>query len=90
MSPLVALGSIGVGLVWGWLLGSLTGRIHRPWTTGVSAALATGVVATCAALLAGPRPLALLLGAVALAALLHAGWRGELARQAARRSRPLF
>lgn len=38
------LGTMGLGLVWGWLIGSLMRRVHRPWKTILSVLLATMVV----------------------------------------------
>ena len=88
MSPVIALGSVGIGMVWGWLLGSFAGRVRHPFRTGIAAGLATAAVAGGCFLLAGSRPLPLLLGATALAALLHAGWRQQLARRVGLRSGP--
>ena len=41
MGILTAFGSIGLGLVWGWLLGKFDSRIARPGVVGLSLAGAT-------------------------------------------------
>jgi hypothetical protein len=67
-------GGIGIGLVWGWLIG---GRRWSPLSVGAWL-LTAMVVAAEATLLAGPRVAVPLLGAVVVAATLHAAWRHEL------------
>ena len=75
------LGSVGFGLVWGWLLGSLGGRVRRPqlvgWATGAATLLAAAVVRWSA----DRRALWLFLGAAGLSLLFHLGWREELRRR---------
>ena len=75
------LGSVGIGLVWGWLLGSLYGRVRWPLRTGLAATASTlalglpvlwftdwpGVIACGASILC--------------AALAHVLWRQALRRQ---------
>lgn len=75
------LGSAGLGLVWGWLLGSLGGRVRRRQLVGLSASAATLVVSAVVLWLADARALALFLGAATLALLLHLGWRQDLRRR---------
>ena len=69
-------GSIGIGLVWGWLL---AGRRGSPTTECILFA-STILVAVEAALLAGPYVVAPLLGGVLGAGLLHATWLRHLRR----------
>ena len=38
------LGCTGLGLVWGWLIGSLYCRVYRPWKTILLVLLATIVI----------------------------------------------
>lgn len=67
-------GSVGMGLMWGWLAGSLEGRVLRPWRTVLAVGLATLVMATPAAWFQGGTGL-LGFGVAALTAgLLHLIW----------------
>jgi hypothetical protein len=85
MSFLSALGSLGIGLVWGWLAARITVRPPRlalknlkPWI-----ALAAGSAAlwgTLAAALGWRLALAFLAGA-AIAYLIHQSWRRRLRRR---------
>jgi biotin transporter BioY len=75
------LGSIGLGLVWGWLMGSLSGQGRRLLRNGLALSTATLAFAIEVFLLAGWRPLALFLGAAASALFLHVLWRRELCRR---------
>jgi hypothetical protein len=77
------LGSIGVGLVWGWLL---AGRRASPSTVVVLIA-ATMLVVAEAALLAGPHVVPPLLGAALGTGLIRATWRARRAPQLAARTR---
>lgn len=72
------LGSAGLGLVWGWLLGTKSGRRHRPWLTILALLAATGLVAGETWLLVGPQPAPIFLGAVIAGALLQLAWRRAL------------
>jgi membrane protein implicated in regulation of membrane protease activity len=75
------LGSIGLGLVWGWLMGSLSSRGRRLLRNGLALSTATFIFAIEVFLLAGWRAVALFLGAAASALLLHVLWRRELRRR---------
>jgi len=75
------IGSVGFGLVWGWLLGSLGGRVQRPQLVGWSAGAATLVVAAVVRWYTDRRSLWFFLGAAGLSLLLHLGWREELRRR---------
>lgn len=75
------LGSVGIGLVWGWLLGNLEGRVRRPLVVGWSTSLATLLLATLVLMFTDRRALWLFLGAAALSLLLHLAWRQELRRR---------
>jgi hypothetical protein len=75
------LGSVGIGLVWGWLLGNLGGRVRRPQLVGWSTSLATLLVATLVLMFTDRRALWFFLGATALSLLLHLAWRQELRRR---------
>jgi hypothetical protein len=72
------LGSASTGLGWGWLMGSLGGRVHRPLLDGLALSAATLLLAIEVFVLVDWRALALFLGAAGLALLLHLGWRREL------------
>ena len=75
------LGSMGLGLVWGWLMGSLSGRGGRLLLNGLALSTATLVFAIEVFLLAGWRALALFLVAAASTLLLHVLWRRELRKR---------
>jgi hypothetical protein len=75
------LGSIGLGLVWGWLMGSLSGRGRRLLLNGLALSTATLVFAIEVFLLAGWRALVIFLGAAASALFLRVLWRRELRKR---------
>lgn len=75
------LGSMGLGLVWGWLMGGLSGRGGRLLLNGLALSTATLVFAIEVFLLAGWRALAPFLGAAAFALLLHVLWRRDLRKR---------
>lgn len=75
---IAALGSVGLGLVWGWLLGMLGGRRPRPMRNGLILGIASLLPAAQLLLLVNWRALALFGGAVAVAFLLHLGWLRRL------------
>lgn len=70
-------GGIGIGLVWGWLIG---GRRWSPPSASVWS-LVSATLAAEAALLAGPGVAVALLGAAVVAAALHAAWSYQLRQQ---------
>ncbi len=75
---LVILGCVGVGAVWGWLIGKLDGTSPSPVRKVLAVGLATLLLAIEIFILAEWRALAFFLGAAALALLIHLGWRREL------------
>lgn len=75
------LGSIGIGMVWGWLLGSLEGRVRQHQLVGWATSLATLLASTVVFLFTDKRGLWFFLGATALSLLLHLAWRQELRRR---------
>jgi len=84
---LVALGSVGLGLVWGWLLAM---RTCQKGFRGVNLVLLAASVAQAAEvwLWANGRALALFIGAVALAFLCYRAWQRELRRRVTRAENP--
>jgi hypothetical protein len=72
------LGSIGVGLVWGWLLGALGDTARKCLRNVVSVVAATTFLGTVVYLFASWVEINFFLGAVCLALLLHLGWRRSL------------
>jgi hypothetical protein len=73
-------GSIGFGLVWGWLLAGLDGA-RAPWRTGLAlatAAVASGIAGILAWTFAGTPALVGLTVAAALSGLLRLGWHRSL------------
>ena len=75
---IVVLGAVGLGLVWGWLIGGLEARGRRLLLEGLALGAATLLLAAQVTLLADWPALPHLLGAAGLAALLHRAWRWEL------------
>jgi len=71
-------GSVGLGLLWGWVTGGLEGRVSNPaWT--VSAFLAATLAIALAALLASSvYGLIAFLVSSGCALCVHAGWRRSL------------
>jgi len=72
------LGSVGVGLVWGWLLGGLGDTAQRRFSNVLSVFVATLLLGTEVYLFASWTGAGLFLGALSLALLLHLGWRCSL------------
>lgn len=72
------LGSLGMGLMWGWLISVPKGRNRQPARTFLALGLATLTLGSEVFIFADWRALALFLGASALAFLIHLGWRREL------------
>jgi hypothetical protein len=75
---MAGLGAIGLGFVWGWLMGSVGGRVRRPLPTGLALGSATLLLTAEVLVLAHSRAVWLFLGGAGLALLLHLGWRREL------------
>jgi NhaP-type Na+/H+ or K+/H+ antiporter len=78
MMLIVALGSIGLGLVWGWLIGNLQEQARKPWRTILTVGGATLAFAAEVLLLAGGVMVVLFMAATGLALMLHLGWRQDL------------
>jgi hypothetical protein len=81
---IASLGSIGAGLVWGWLLALLGGRGRvRPSLRDVLLlSIATVLLALQVLWFTNWGTLALFAGATTLALLLHLGWCQELRERA--------
>lgn len=75
---IVALGTIGLGLVWGWLIGNLQEQVRKPWRTVLTVGGATLTFAAEVLLLASEVMVVLFIAAAGLALLLHLGWRQDL------------
>lgn len=75
---LKALGCIGLGLAWGWLLGLLDAPGAWSLRTRVACVLATLALAAEAQWLADGYALALFLGAAGAAMAAHLKWRNGL------------
>lgn len=79
---LVSLGSIGLGLMWGWLLVlALRMPVKRPFVTAVVLLSATGAVASMPFLFSGGPSLIRFIVAAALAAYAHKVWLRRLSQQ---------
>jgi NhaP-type Na+/H+ or K+/H+ antiporter len=77
---LVSLGGIGLGLVWGWLLGSLEGRVSRPLRSVLFLSIATLLLGVEVLVFADVSKVLLFLGSATLSLLLRIGWQHELRR----------
>jgi hypothetical protein len=71
-------GSAGIGLVWGWLVGSLIARVHRPYRTASAVALATFAVLASVFLYLSWLGVGIFLGAALFAFTIHAIWRHQI------------
>lgn len=83
-SSVMALGAIGVGLVWGWLAAAAQRSLPLHLANGVAIAGASLLVATETAALVGWRGAPTFLAAAASAIVLQLGWRRYLSRRANR------
>ena len=79
---IAVLGSVGLGLVWGWLLGVLT---RRKGFRGINLTLIPAMLGQMGEILvlANGRALALFIGATVLALLLYLAWQQELCKRVA-------
>ena len=68
-------GSVGIGLVWGWLIGSLTGRVYRPVRAFLSILLVTLIIVAQVMLFLDWIRLLFFLGAALFALFIHVEWR---------------
>jgi hypothetical protein len=75
-------GSVGMGLMWGWLLVALEGRVRRPWCTVPAMFLSTLAMAVPVTWFQGGPGLAVFGGATLVAWWVHLGWRQALRRYA--------
>src|SRR5260370_39826759 len=69
------LGSVGVGLVWGWLIAGVSGSGRKPILNVLLLSVATALILAEVLWLAGWRSDAFLLGAAGIAFLIHRCWR---------------
>lgn len=76
--PISALGYMGIGLVWGWWIGGLGGRITRPFLDGLAVGTATLMFSLGIVALTGWWALLFFLCAGGLTLYLHLAWRQEL------------
>jgi len=72
------LGSIGVGLVWGWLIAPVPGSGRKRILTVFLLGVATALLLAEVVWLAGWRSAAFVLGAAGIAFLIHRCWRQVL------------
>jgi hypothetical protein len=81
--PSAILGSLGIGLVWGWGMGTL-GPFHRPFVGFLALGAATLLLAAEVFLLASWAACGWFAGAVAVGWWLRLAWRRELDRRRGR------
>ena len=72
------LGSIGVGLVWGWLLGGIGDTARGSLGNVLSVLIATSLLLLEVYWLSSWSGTGISLGALVLSLLLHLGWRRSL------------
>jgi hypothetical protein len=73
------LGCVGLGLVWGWLSSGLVGRSVTLGRAVFAVVLSTAALALLVLYFLNWRGLALFVGAIVFASLVHAGMRQQLA-----------
>jgi hypothetical protein len=80
MTVIAQLGSIGLGLVWGWLMGfwNARGQRRRPWLNALLSALATLLFILPGSYYAGPGSAAYLLIPAAISFFIHLVWLSQL------------
>ncbi len=72
------LGSIGLGLVWGWLIGSFIGHVHRPARSFISIFLVTLTLVAQVILFLDWVRLLFFIGAALFTLFIHVEWRRKL------------
>ena len=72
------LGSMGVGLVWGWLLGRVADTVPGSFSNVLFVLIATSLVLLEVYWLASWSAMGISSGALVLSFLLHLGWRRSL------------
>ncbi len=76
-----ALGAVGLGLVWGWLMAWLIGQALRSPRTAFVLGIATLLLAAEVLFLAGMLALVFSLGMMALALVLSLAWQHRLRKR---------
>jgi hypothetical protein len=69
------LGSAGIGVVWGWILGTWDNRIHTSEKTGPAIGVATVLVFLDVYILEGIVAILVLLGAIIVSRVLYGAWQ---------------
>lgn len=72
------LGCVGIGLIWGWWIGNLDGRITHPMLYRLALGIESLALAIYIYILVGWEILGFFLSASGLALCLHLAWRQEL------------
>lgn len=72
------LGCTGIGLVWGWWIGNLFGRVTNPILVGLTLFMVSLLLIIEVVVFSGWWDLTFFLGAGGLAFILHIQWRKEL------------
>jgi hypothetical protein len=70
-----------MGIVLGWLLGSLYGRVHDPPRTVLAVSVAALLTIADISYLAGPSAIIVLIPAIVLPFIIHLLWRHHLYRR---------
>lgn len=78
MELIIELGCTGIGLIWGWWIGNLGGRVTRPLLDGLMLGLASLLITIEIFILTSWWALIFFFGAGGLALTLHLEWRKEL------------
>jgi multisubunit Na+/H+ antiporter MnhG subunit len=73
-------GTAGIGIVLGWLLGDLYGRVHNPPRTVLAVSVAALLTLADISYLAGSSAIIVLIAAISLPFVLHLLWRRQLYR----------
>jgi hypothetical protein len=81
MTLIIELGCIGIGLIWGWWIGNLSGRITRPILVMLALGIGSLLLAMGISILVGWWPLIFFFIPGCSTLILHLMWREKLINQ---------
>lgn len=79
-SVIAIFGSLGLGLVWGWLIGMLDYRLHKSVLTFLAVLLSSIIIAAQIIWFLDLIRLSFFIGAVLVAFIIQIGWRSKMIR----------
>lgn len=84
MTSMSVVGGLGIGSVWGWLIGRYEGKGGQPLLRGGMLAATTGLVASEIWLFLGWVGAVVFIGSAGIALVLRLAWRREIETRVAR------